>query len=179
MDQILMEKKAPRSTDDIITQPCVGCGFCCLKTPCGASLRIHGTTDVCPELNWNGSRYECKLMTRPGQIGERYRKELYAGAGCCAGLNSWRKEVKERDPKEANRPKYTPKTPEIPPMMQLFLATLGRQFVSGDMIELTCLGWEEQLLKEGYSADDADALKNLALHYIRANRSRFTEDFMG
>lgn len=69
---------------------CVGCGFCCIKTPCDVARRIYGPISECPKLRWNGERYVCELVELPGQLGEDYRKELHIGAGCCAGLNSWR-----------------------------------------------------------------------------------------
>ena len=35
------------------------------------------------------------------------------------------------------------------------------------------------LIKQGRTEEDAEALFNLALHYLTSNRDRFTKDFMG
>lgn len=79
---------------------CVGCGYCCMEATCTAGLAANSdrtyTTSRCPSLQWNGKRYVCELMMDT-KYGEMYREKLYAGAGCCSGLNSWRKDVKKRD----------------------------------------------------------------------------------
>lgn len=82
---------------------CVGCGYCCTKTPCTAARRIYGNgVTSCAALHWNGTRYICKLMALTGDMGEQYKRELYAGQGCCSPLNTWRTDVRlrEREPKE-------------------------------------------------------------------------------
>lgn len=76
---------------------CVGCGHCCLTAQCVASVTIHGRMERCPSLEWNGTRYVCALMRLPGDEGAKWRKELYAGAGCCSPLNTWRRDVRQRD----------------------------------------------------------------------------------
>ena len=76
---------------------CVGSGLCCLKAQCVRSVMIHGAQERCPELDWNGARYVCKLMQLPDPEGAFYRDDLYAGAGCCMPLfNDWRRDVKFR-----------------------------------------------------------------------------------
>jgi hypothetical protein len=67
---------------------CVGCGYCCIKVPCAQSLHTWGKRD-CPALVWNGKRYICE---KAGQW-----SELYIGEGCCASLNTWRLDVRNRD----------------------------------------------------------------------------------
>ena len=167
--------------EQVKTSPCLGCGFCCMKAPCFVALRVHGNgITQCPELRWNNDRYTCRLATLPGSLGDRYREELAIGAGCCCGLNDWRKDVKQRDLNDANPARHTaPSGPSIPPMMQSFLAILGRQFISGDAIALICRGWKGQLIKDGMSEAEAESLMKLASHYVRGNRSKFMEDFMG
>jgi hypothetical protein len=117
-------------------------------------------------------------MSLPEPLGGQYRAELHAGAGCCCGLNSWRKDVKERDTSEANRSPINLQ-PEIPPMMQMFLTALSREFVSGDTLVLTCSTWKEELIKSGRTKKEAEALFKLALHYIAEQRHRTIKDFMG
>lgn len=77
---------------------CKGCGYCCWKAKCWNALREHGYGDeVCPSLKWDGERHVCALMGLPGDEGEAYRKDLFAGEGCCSPNNSWRREpLKDR-----------------------------------------------------------------------------------
>jgi hypothetical protein len=42
------------------------------------------------------NRYVCTLMLDPVE-GEKFRRELFAGDGCCAPLNCWRDDVRNRD----------------------------------------------------------------------------------
>ena len=160
------------------TKECVGCGFCCIEAPCTAAVRIYGPVRKCPSLSWDSksNRYFCQLMLCPGSIGERYRKELYAGAGCSSGLNSWRLDVKERLPKKGIDWNYrNPVSDEF----QLFLSSLGRQFLTGDMIALTLADFNEELLKIGYNESQALSMCKLVGHYIENNRRNFMKEFMG
>jgi hypothetical protein len=68
---------------------CNGCGFCCIKAQCLLSVKLFGRCDICPALEWIGSRHICRLA-------KGHSEELYIGAGCCASLNSWRKDLKDR-----------------------------------------------------------------------------------
>ena len=144
-------------------------------------MRLYGNVTKCPDLQWNGNRYVCRLTLLPEPLGDRYRKELYVGAGCCCGLNTWRKEVRERKPEELESWPVEKQAPpiEIPPIMQTFLAAMGRQMLCGDLLWLTCHSWKHMLIKQGRTEEDAEALFNLALHYLTSNRDRFTKDFMG
>lgn len=73
---------------------CVGCGYCCMKTPCWVAFRVYGySIKECPALLWDTARYICVLIRDHPDIA----KELYAGEGCCSRLNSWRKDVVRRD----------------------------------------------------------------------------------
>jgi len=78
--------------------PCNGCGYCCTKVPCSASMRLYPGAEICPALIWveDKKMHRCSLMEIGGPVGSAYRKELSAGAGCCANLNSWRKDIKRR-----------------------------------------------------------------------------------
>ena len=69
---------------------CVGCGYCCLTAPCVLCRHRHGMVERCPELKWFGGRYLCMLA-------EDYEETLAIGQGCGRNMNSWRKEVKERE----------------------------------------------------------------------------------
>ncbi len=87
---------------------CVGCGFCCIKAPCGIVRRERpefewGGEDGCPELEWSDEegRYFCGVVKgAEGELKEQCSKELYIGEGCCCGLNSWRSDVQPRREKD-------------------------------------------------------------------------------
>ena len=80
--------------------PCVGCGYCCLLKTCTFGKQMHpGIEGRCPELDWNGGRYVCRIMDLP-RTGDYYRMELRAGAGCVTAWNPWRDDVRERSDRE-------------------------------------------------------------------------------
>ncbi|HDQ41223.1 MAG TPA: hypothetical protein ENN39_09385 [Desulfonatronum sp.] len=62
------------------------------------SHRLHGYQPRCPELFWdNGQgRYLCRLAKDPVH-GETFRRALLIGKGCCAPLNPWREEARNRE----------------------------------------------------------------------------------
>lgn len=61
------------------------------------SHRLHGYLPRCPELSWDeaAGRYLCLLMLDE-RLGAEHRWELAAGEGCCAPLNNWREDVRDR-----------------------------------------------------------------------------------
>jgi len=73
---------------------CVGCGWCCLTDQCAESRILHGYKQRCPELFWDAPLgiYRCRLSASP-----RMRELLAMGLGCCAPLNTWREDVRNRD----------------------------------------------------------------------------------
>ena len=157
--------------------PCIGCGFCCTKTMCGAGLRVHGINIVpCPSLEWNGDRHVCKLMTTPGDLGDRYKKELYAGEGCCANLNSWYYEPLIDRTKIK---KDIPLTNPIPSMMQMFISVLAKEFMSSDAIFLVVNGFKGQLIKNGYSKEGAEYIGTRCMELFNNQKSRYMKDFIG
>ena len=76
-----------------VIRDCVGCGFCCRKAPCIASLRLTGGSRECPFLLWDGKRYWCELCQMSGESGQRYREQLVIGAGCCCPMNTDRRDI--------------------------------------------------------------------------------------
>ena len=157
------------------TRLCVGCGYCCMKTPCDASRRLYSGATICPQLLWIDNRYECGLMKIPGMIGEGYRKELYAGEGCCSGLNTWRKDVKPRMVFDARSG-----TPNIDPEFQVFLKCWASEFVSSDIIELILAKMKRSLIEEkSYGEKEASVTVHIIMHHIQSNRHSFMKDFMG
>ncbi len=69
---------------------CVGCGYCCLQSPCAVSVSIYGITGLCPALHWRESRkrYLCSIF--------KVAVKQFSDEGCSSSLNSWRKEIKIR-----------------------------------------------------------------------------------
>ena len=81
---------------ELSTSPCIGCGYCCTKAPCMVALMHYNyDIDACPALEWDGKRHWCQLAREvPGAA-----EKLSVGAGCCSGLNSWRREpLQDRRP---------------------------------------------------------------------------------
>jgi len=154
---------------------CIGCGYCCTKTKCGAGNRLYASADICPALKWTGERHICDLMELPGSLGETYREQLYAGAGCCSNLNSWRYEPLKDRTKGSIDPYVNP----VPKIMQLFLGALGKQMISSDQISLTMNHLKQSLLKEDIIEEEVDHIIELCIQYISSQRSRFNSDFMG
>ena len=93
-------------------RPCVGSGYCCLKSPCFISVQIYGVPELlrlgrCPDLRWDEdhNRYFC----RQAENSEDVKELLGAGVtGCCSPLNTWRSEVRHRP--EAHYPGYPQET---------------------------------------------------------------------
>lgn len=155
---------------------CVGCGYCCMSTPCSVSLRLYKSADICPQLEWNEDkgRYFCGLMLLPGNIGLEYRKELHAGAGCCSNLNSWRQDIKER-----SRGALSYKYQAIPVMFQVFLKAYGSEpFLSGDITEMLLKQFQNGLKKVNYSDEEVDNIIGNVRHYISSNKTSMFKDFM-
>jgi hypothetical protein len=155
---------------------CVGCGYCCIKTPCDAARRLYPGARSCPQLLWieQESRYKCGLMMIAGPVGQGYKSELYAGAGCCSGLNSWRKDVKKRDHLDMDM-MWNP----LDPIFQIFIRRLSANFVSSDTISLTIASMDKELKEKGYSDRETNHIKTMILHQFCQNRSKFTEEFIG
>jgi len=167
-----------KSTEEIplIVRDCVGCGFCCIKTQCDVSYRLYKTVEVCPQLQWHEdeSRYKCGLMLLPGNLGFEYRKELYAGAGCCSGLNDWRRDVKKR-----SRGVMSHARPIIPAMFQAFLKAYGSEpFISGDATTLILSNYASQLKAIEYSEEEINYIIGSVEHYITSNKTSMFKGFM-
>lgn len=92
----MMEKDLRRM---MVKQPCVGCGYCCMKSPCGSYLKDHlvhiWDWEGCPELVFEDGRHWCRLMME-GPDRDRVKEEQKAGQNCCSPCNSWRDELVDR-----------------------------------------------------------------------------------
>lgn len=62
------------------------------------SHRRYGYLRRCPDLLWDeaAERYVCLLMRDP-VLGAAVRRAQNEGGGCCAPLNDWRDDVRNRD----------------------------------------------------------------------------------
>jgi len=145
-----------------------------MKAPCIASRRLYPNATICPELYWDGEKHRCHLMEIEGIIGENYRKELYAGQGCCCNLNTWRKEeIINRLPQEKSG------VIVLDEKFQKFLLSLGRQFMSGDAIYLTIKDFQKQLMDDGYSENSVKEIGKAVFHLVKQQKSNFMEGFLG
>jgi len=146
-----------------------------MQAKCGAGQRIYPAANPCPALFWSESekRYICDLMTLPGKIGEGYREELYAGAGCCSNLNDWRLDVKERGPKKDLL------LIKIDPIFQMFLKAMGIEMISGDTIYLILDNLKNELKKKGSSDHEAKEILKEIVYHIKNNKSTMFDSFIG
>lgn len=157
-----------------MVKPCVGCGYCCIKTPCDVSRRVHGNgVTQCPELQWNGERYICKIIVGP--LSKRYKEELYIGEGCCSNLNSWRQEVKPRLREDDTKLSIF----SLDPTFQKFLFCMAQEWISGDKIKLILYSFKDILKKDGKSKDEIESTLKLIIHCLRSNRKSYIDEFMG
>ena len=171
-----IRKLVVKESDGIRVRRCVGCGYCCAKTPCDASRRLYPGADHCPQLLWmeEDKRYKCSLMLIAGLVGEGYRKELYAGEGCCSGLNSWRKDVKKRDRLDKDN-YWNP----LDPIFQMFLKYLGESFFSGDAMQLIIYQMQVGLQEKGYSEKEITHIQKTIVQMFSQNQSSFMKGFVG
>ncbi len=162
--------------EDLKTRDCIGCSYCCMEARCVASVRLYPAAEVCPALKWSevGERHFCDLMLLPGKLGEVYREELCAGAGCCSNLNSWRSEpIKNR------------LEPDVPPPvvldrnLQIFLNCLGRQFMLMDGVYLAIMQMSQILLKEGVPENKVNQISSMMMYCLKENRVSKMTDFFG
>ena len=89
--------------EDAVKVTCVGCGYCCIRNTCtfGVALHPEERERICPELEWTGSRYTCRLMAPSHPLADFYRRELQAGGGCRSFNNPWRRDIRQRKEDEA------------------------------------------------------------------------------
>ena len=82
---------------------CVGCGYCCVNQRCTFGVARHpgAPSGLCPELEWTGGRYICRLMMPPSDIADFVKQELRSGEGCVSFENPWRRNVRQRTREEA------------------------------------------------------------------------------
>ena len=174
--EIMMIETLENNEPPLTIRKCVGCGYCCIKTPCDVARRLYPGVRSCPQLLWieEDNRYKCGLMMISGPIGVEYKKELYAGAGCCSALNSWRQDVKKRDNLDMDMI-WNP----LDQIFQIFLRRLASEFISNDSIFLAVSGMEKELEEKGYSKKEIEHIKTMILYQFRQNQSNFNEKFMG
>lgn len=97
---------------ELMGKDCIGCGFCCRKSPCGEILKRITWSDVtcgfdytfdktgkegnwekdgCPALEWSGEKWRCSLYTEESSSCKKQfiAESLFFGEGCCSGLNTY------------------------------------------------------------------------------------------
>lgn len=154
---------------------CVGCGFCCLKAPCIIAVRLYGPISKCPLLIWDKEkkRHLCKLCILPGELGERYRKELYIGEGCCCSLcNDWRDNIQDRTGSEKN------KFIELDKYFKIFLHCISKQWISGDTVELTLYAMKDSLERSNVSKEESEEICKEIRHIFKQNKASYLEGFI-
>jgi len=78
-------------------KPCIGCGYCCTTATCVLGMLRYGADRPCPELQFDGRRFWCTLIT--GAVApekQRLSSELAIGAGCSSSLFNTQREACER-----------------------------------------------------------------------------------
>ncbi|MCK5617657.1 hypothetical protein KAR91_88145 [Candidatus Pacearchaeota archaeon] len=164
------------------TTPCVGCGYCCVKTICAVGYRVGyfmGEGRVCKGLIWDEheNRHFCRLGQMPGTMGKMYREEMFMGAGCSSALfNNWRTELKDRtkmiiDDGQIKNP--------LSSEFQIFIKALGNEpFLSGDVITMVLISFKNELLKTGrYDDYTAQAYVGGIFKQLREHRSTKFDGF--
>jgi hypothetical protein len=77
--------------------PCVGCGYCCHKRPCGLAIsRMKPEEEHCPFPTYHDGRWWCGLIEQAATPEEREElmQALYIGVGCSSSLfNQDRKNI--------------------------------------------------------------------------------------
>lgn len=95
-----MNKRRREATRTLLQEanfpPCVGCGYCCLQVMCDPGRKLNQAVhkipaERCPWLEWDGTRYRCRLAKIPD-----FAEQLAVGEGCSSSLNTWRKDVRYR-----------------------------------------------------------------------------------
>jgi len=169
---------------DIKPRPCIGCGHCCVTATCEFGLRQFGNQhlddkETCPALVWDGKRHICDYMVNErftDALRERIKDTLHAGAGCCQGLNSWRREpLQDRTVKNVKKEFQS----NIPPIMQKFIAALAGQFISGDCMAIILIQFKHMLENDGMPVDEVDNLVNEIKFKFSQGRSSMSEALMG
>jgi len=89
--------------DAVEKVPCIGCGYCCIRNTCTFGVARHpkDREKICPELEWTGIRYICRLMAPANKLADFYRSELQTDGGCRSFKNPWRNDIRERKENEA------------------------------------------------------------------------------
>jgi len=72
--------------------PCIGCGYCCRKRPCGVAQYLNKMDEDdkgeyrCTMLQWveEDQQYRCRFLLDPET--EHYAHEIHIGVGCCSTL---------------------------------------------------------------------------------------------
>jgi len=160
------------------TTPCVGCGYCCVKVTCTAGIEKFGVNKKpCQGLIWNDKdgRHWCKLGIGNDQAAHFYRNYLHMGAGCSSTLfNDWRTNIRDRT-KSVSQP--TSVISPIPPIMQVFLKCLAKQFVSPDVLYNTLVDFKREMSRTEIGEEKYEQIELEIKRCFDQNRQSFMKEF--
>ena len=157
---------------------CNGCGYCCIKAPCFVAARLYPGAEICPALYWKEEEkmHRCSLMEIGGPVGEAYRHELSAGAGCCSSLNSWRKNIKKRTRDDLQEGFFNP----LDRKFQMFIKCWASEWsTSRDQMELIIAKMKHAMENSGYGPEETNHVIKTIAHLATNNKMSLFEDFIG
>ena len=103
-----------------------------------------------------------------------FREELHIGEGCCQGLNSWRQDVR---PRLGEEQAFSSKA--LGQVMEVFIRTLSRQLISGDVVALTVAGTIKELRRKGVPEQEIQNISARIEYVFSENRPKLVRDFQG
>ena len=152
-------------------RPCVGCGFCCRKTPCELAYRIHGGgLTRCPELTYHDGRWWCSAVERAvGPLADEYREGLYIGAGCCSALNSDRLKIPTPEQVGWGKGEKVADQTNWKGAFQSLCTIMGNEFLNPDLLTLMAVQLQRR---------SGPRVAKEFVHWVKENRSPFVEQMM-
>jgi len=71
--------------------PCIGCGYCCMKSLCMLGSIKYGYKTPCPSLVLKDGRYWCgEVLSADDERRPVIERDLAINAGCCSSMNTQR-----------------------------------------------------------------------------------------
>ena len=157
---------------------CIGCGYCCSVAICVPGQRAYNILKgTCPGLVWDedANRHWCKLAKMQGQRGIDYREELAIGTACSSTMfNDWRENIQDRT--GATEKKF--KIVEMDRYFKLFIHSLSKQFMSGELKYMIVMMWARDMVKIGVDEDTVKAMVKEINHIITEGSPSYLKGFM-
>lgn len=157
---------------------CIGCGYCCSVAICIPGQRAYNAVKhPCPGLVWDEEKHRhfCKLALLKGDLGLRYREELAIGTACSSTLlNDWRENIQDRT--GATEKKF--KIVEMDRYFKLFVHSLSKQFMSGELKYMIVMMWARDMIKIGVEEVTVQAMVKEINHIITEGSPSYLKGFM-